>query len=139
MMCSRASENLAPQPLDSGFASIEAPRNDGEKSPIAVIVPRAVVEAVAMMVPVMRSAEHALDRAHGSAHASADRASDHSANRTRDPVAFIRPLLGAADDALAVAGMGTHSSASAALATMNGRNSRSRAMLSTLVLFISIP
>src|ERR1700751_5393334 len=102
MMCSRTSENLAPQPLDSGFASIEAPRNDGKKSPIVVIVSRAGVEAVAIMGPVKRRAEPPPARAHGPAHASADRASDHPANRTRDPVAFIRPLLGAADDALAV-------------------------------------
>jgi hypothetical protein len=69
-----------------------------------VIVAGPVVEAVAV-TPVMGRAEYALDRANGTANAGANRPSDHPAYRTRNPVAFIGALLGAADDALAMAGV----------------------------------
>jgi hypothetical protein len=50
--------------------------------------------------------EHTFDRTDGSADAGADRAADNAAHRTGGPVAFIGTFLGAADDALGMAGMG---------------------------------
>ena len=59
-----------------------------------------------MVAPIVGRAEHALDHTNSTADAGANRPSDHPAYRTRDPVAFIGALLGAADDALAMARVG---------------------------------
>ena len=53
----------------------------------------------------MGNAKYALDRAHGTTHASADDASDCATDRSSDPVTFVRTFLGAAHDALGVAGI----------------------------------
>src|ERR1700746_350338 len=76
-------------------------------SPIAVIIAGAVVEAVAVMAPVVTGrSEHTFDRSHGAADAGADCAPNHPADGPCDPAAFIGALLGAADAALAVSGVG---------------------------------
>jgi hypothetical protein len=54
---------------------------------------------------VMGNAEHALHRAYGAAHTGADRATDYAADRSGNPVAFVGAFLGAAHDALGVAGL----------------------------------
>ena len=51
----------------------------------------------------MGNAEYPLDRADGTADPGADRATHHAADGAGDPVAFIRTLLGAPNDALGMA------------------------------------
>src|SRR5260370_24062630 len=60
-----------------------------------------VTVGVAMAaIAAIGNAEHALDRAPGAADAGANGATDHAADRTGDPVTFVRTLLRATHDAL---------------------------------------
>ena len=69
---------------------------------VAIIAAAAVAAAIA----AIRDAEHALDRAHGATDAGADGAANHAAHRAGDPVPLISALMGSADDALGMAGVG---------------------------------
>lgn len=53
---------------------------------------------------MMRNAEHALYRTHGPSNTGADRATNHAAHGAGDPIALVRTFLGAAHDALSMAG-----------------------------------
>jgi hypothetical protein len=57
------------------------------------------------MVPAVRDAEHAFHCTDGTADAGTDGTSDHATHRTGNAVALVGALLGAAHDALGVAGM----------------------------------
>ena len=59
-----------------------------------------------MAVMTVGNAEHTLDRTNRAAHTGADRATNHAAHGTGDPVTLIGAFLGAAYDALGVAGLG---------------------------------
>lgn len=50
-------------------------------------------------------AKHTLDRTHGTANTGANRTADNTTNRTGHPIALVRALLRATDDALRVTGM----------------------------------
>ena len=67
---------------------------------VAVIVTAAVIAAV------IGNAEYAVHRADGAADAGSDRSANGAADRTGNPVAFIRALLRAAYDALRMPDMG---------------------------------
>lgn len=64
-----------------------------------------IVPAAAVAVMTVGNAEHTLDCAYGAADTGTDDASDCAAHGTGDPVAFIGAFLGAAHDALGVAGL----------------------------------
>jgi hypothetical protein len=51
-------------------------------------------------IAAIGDAEHALDRAHRAADAGTNGATDHAADRTGDPVTFVRTLSRAPHDAL---------------------------------------
>jgi hypothetical protein len=50
-------------------------------------------------------AKHTLDRTHGAADSSAHCTADNTTDRTGHPIALVRALLRATDDALRVTGM----------------------------------
>ncbi len=80
-----------------------------QKLPIAVEVAVAVVKTVAAVAPMaMRNAENAVHGAHRAADTRAERTADDSADRAGRAATFTHTFLGAADNALGVAGMGHH-------------------------------
>lgn len=64
-----------------------------------------VIAVAAVTVVTMRNAEHTLDRTNGAADTGTDDATDRTAHGAGNPVALVRAFLGAADDALGVAGL----------------------------------
>jgi hypothetical protein len=85
--------------------ALRAPRNDDGGLPVTVETVIAVIVTTAMTVTMVGNAEHTLDRTNGPADTGTDNTSDRTAHRPGDPVAFIRALLGAAHDALGMAGL----------------------------------
>jgi hypothetical protein len=73
--------------------------------PVAAEVVIAVVVPAAMAMAVVVNAQNTIDGAHSAADTGTDDTSDRTAHRTGNPVALVRPLLGATHDALGVAGL----------------------------------
>jgi len=69
------------------------------KTVVAIVIAAAAIAATI-------DPEHTSHRAHRAADTGSDRAADHATHRTGNPVTFTGAFLGAAHDALRIAGMG---------------------------------
>lgn len=69
------------------------------------VVISVIIAAAAVAVMTVGNSKHALDCANGAADTGTDDASNSAAHGAGDPVTFIGAFLGAAYDALGVAGL----------------------------------